>query len=144
MLDCNGVQKAGYLPEAHTDFIMSVIAEELGLFGVLFVIITFMALMYKGVMIAKRAPDRFGRLLALGITFQIISQAIINLGAISGSMPITGITLPLISYGGSSMLITFATLGVLMNVAIKGNMKRGYVEEADEDVPTQQPLRTVK
>lgn len=123
---------------------MSVIAEELGLFGVLFVIITFMALMYKGVMIAKRAPDRFGRLLALGITFQIISQAIINLGAISGSMPITGITLPLISYGGSSMLITFATLGVLMNVAIKGNMKRGYVEEADEDVPTQQPLRTVK
>ncbi|MGP4073186.1 putative lipid II flippase FtsW [Piscibacillus sp. B03] len=140
----SGVQKAGFLPEAHTDFILSVIAEELGLFGVLFVIITFMVFMYKGVLIAKRAPDHFGRLLALGITFQIISQVIINLGAVSGSMPITGITLPLISYGGSSLLITFATLGVLMNIAIKGNMKRGYVEESEEDTPTQRPLRSVK
>ncbi|SEQ28146.1 putative lipid II flippase FtsW [Piscibacillus halophilus] len=140
----NGVQKAGYLPEAHTDFILSIIAEELGLFGVLFVIVTFMAFMYKGVLIAKRAPDHFGRLLALGITFQVISQAIINIGAVSGSMPITGITLPLISYGGSSMLITFATLGVLMNIAIKGNMKRGYETEEEEETKDFQPIRSVK
>ncbi|TFB24296.1 putative lipid II flippase FtsW [Filobacillus milosensis] len=129
----NSVQKSGFLPEAHTDFIMSIIAEELGLIGVLFVIISFMVLMFKGVLIAKRAPDQFGRLLALGITFQIISQAIINMGAISGLLPITGITLPLISYGGSSLLITFAFLGILMNIAIKGNIVRGYNREEEVD-----------
>lgn len=123
----NSVQKSGFLPEAHTDFIMAVIAEELGLIGVLFVIVLYMAFMYKGILIAKRAPDQFGKILALGITFQIVSQAIINMGAVSGLLPITGITLPLVSYGGSSMLITFVLLGLLMNIAIKGNIKRREV-----------------
>lgn len=139
----NSVQKSGFLPEAHTDFIMSVIAEELGLLGVLFVVGMFMIFMYKGVLIAKRAPDQFGRLLALGITFQIISQAIINMGAISGLLPITGITLPLISYGGSSLLITFAFLGILMNIAIKGNIARGYNREEEPDT-TNQTYQTAK
>ena len=124
----NSVQKAGFLPEAHTDFIMSVIAEELGLLGVLFVIGLYIAFMFKGLMIAKRATDQFGQLLAYGITFQITSQVFINLGAITGLMPITGITLPLISYGGSSLLITFFLLGILMNIAIKGNIRRRGME----------------
>lgn len=120
----NSVQKSGFLPEAHTDFIMAVIAEELGLIGVFFVIGLYVALMFVGIKIAKYAPDRFGKILALGITFQIVSQAIINMAAVSGLMPITGITLPLISYGGSSMLINFILVGILMNIAIKGNIAR--------------------
>ncbi|WP_124223562.1 putative lipid II flippase FtsW [Aquisalibacillus elongatus] len=140
----NSVQKAGFLPEAHTDFILSIIAEELGFIGVLIVVIAFMVFMYKGILIAKRAPDQFGRLLALGITFQIIIQAIINMGAITGLMPITGITLPLISYGGSSLLITFFSLGILMNIAIKGNIKRGYQVEDIEETYTDNRIRSVK
>ncbi|WP_423734736.1 putative lipid II flippase FtsW [Alkalibacillus haloalkaliphilus] len=120
----NSVQKSGFLPEAHTDFIMSIIAEELGLIGAVTVISIYFVFMFKGILIAKRAPDGFGRLLAFGITFQIVTQAMINFAAVSGLMPITGITLPLISYGGSSMLITFFLLGVLMNIAIKGNILR--------------------
>nr|WP_307069647.1 putative lipid II flippase FtsW [Alkalibacillus filiformis] len=120
----NSVQKSGFLPEAHTDFIMSIIAEELGLIGAVAVISIYFVFMFKGILIAKRAPDGFGRLLAFGITFQIVTQAMINFAAVSGLMPITGITLPLISYGGSSMLITFFLLGVLMNIAIKGNISR--------------------
>ncbi len=120
----NSVQKSGFLPEAHTDFIMAVIAEELGFLGVLLVIGLYFVFMFKGILIAKRAPDQFGRLLAYGITFQIVTQAMINFGAVSGLMPITGITLPLVSYGGSSMLITFFLLGILMNIAIKGNIAR--------------------
>ncbi|MBR7554691.1 putative lipid II flippase FtsW [Allobacillus sp. GCM10007491] len=129
----NSVQKAGFLPEAHTDFIMSVIAEELGLIGVLFVIGLYIAFMFKGLMIAKRATDQFGQLLAYGITFQITSQVFINLGAITGLMPITGITLPLISYGGSSLLITFFLLGILMNIAVKGNIRRRGMEPKREN-----------
>ncbi|WP_306976113.1 putative lipid II flippase FtsW [Alkalibacillus salilacus] len=120
----NSVQKSGFLPEAHTDFIMSVIAEELGMIGVLLVIGLYIFFMFRGILIAKRAPDQFGRLLAFGITFQIITQAMINFAAVSGLMPITGITLPLISYGGSSLLITFGLLGILMNIAIKGHFNR--------------------
>ncbi|WP_027964309.1 putative lipid II flippase FtsW [Halalkalibacillus halophilus] len=120
----NSVQKSGFLPEAHTDFIMAVIAEELGLLGAVGVIVIYAVFMFKGILIAKRAPDFFGRLLAYGITFQIVTQAIINFGAVSGLMPITGITLPLISYGGSSLLITFMLLGILMNIAVKGNIER--------------------
>ncbi|GAA0464463.1 putative lipid II flippase FtsW [Alkalibacillus silvisoli] len=120
----NSVQKSGFLPEAHTDFIMSVIAEELGLIGAITVISIYFIFMFKGILIAKRAQDQFGRLLAYGITFQIVTQAMINFAAVSGLMPITGITLPLISYGGSSMLITFFLLGILMNIAIKGNIAR--------------------
>ncbi|PKR78055.1 putative lipid II flippase FtsW [Halalkalibacillus sediminis] len=120
----NSVQKAGFLPEAHTDFIMAIIAEELGFLGVLFVVTLYAVFMFKGILIAKRAPDQFGKLLAYGITFQIVTQAMINFGAVNGLLPITGITLPLISYGGSSLIITFALLGILMNIAVKGNIKR--------------------
>ncbi len=111
------VQKLGYLPEAHTDFIMSIISEELGLLGVLIVVGFYLFLMMKGVQIGRRAPDLFGRLLAIGLTFQLLMQAIINLGAILGLLPITGITLPFVSYGGSSLMITMIEVGILLNIS---------------------------
>lgn len=112
------VQKLGYLPEAHTDFIMSIIAEELGLFGVLIVLSFYAFLLIKGLQIGKNAPDLFGRLLAVGIIFQITMQACINLSAMLGLLPITGITLPFVSYGGSSLLITMTAMGILLNISV--------------------------
>lgn len=113
----NSIQKLGFLPEAHTDFIMAVIIEELGIFGLVIVISAYIFIMFRGVQIARECKDMFAKLLAIGITFQIIAQACINLGAVSGLLPITGITLPLISYGGSSLVITMISLGILINLS---------------------------
>ena len=93
-----------YLPEAHTDFII-VISEELGIFGVLIVLGLYFALMLLGVKLV-RADDPFGKLLAIGITFQLMFQVVLNLGAMSGLLPVTGVPLPFISYGGSSLIMT--------------------------------------
>ena len=117
------IQKLGYLWGAHTDFIMAVIAEELGIFGVVAVIGLFIVITLRGLYIAKKCPDSFGSLLAIGITSMIAIQAIINLGAISGIFPITGVTLPFISYGGSSLLIVMCSMGILNNVARYVNLK---------------------
>lgn len=111
------VQKLGYLWGAHTDFIMSVIAEELGIFGVIIVIGLFITIVLRGLYIAKKCPDSFGSLLAIGISSMVAIQAIVNLGAISGILPITGVTLPFISYGGSSLLVVMISMGILNNVA---------------------------
>lgn len=113
----NSIQKLGYLPEAHTDFIMAIIVEELGIFGLIIVIGLFVLLLFKGFSIFRNAPDRMGQLLAFGITTQIASQAIMNLCAVSGLLPITGVPLPLISYGGTSLFITLGSLGILMNIS---------------------------
>lgn len=118
----NSVQKLGFLPEAHTDFIMAVIIEELGIFGLIILMGAYLFLMFRGVQIAKGSTDMFAKLLAIGITFQMMTQVIINLGAVSGLMPITGVPLPLISYGGSSMLFTMISLGILTNISIKNQM----------------------
>ncbi len=126
----NSTQKFGYLPEAHTDFIMAIIAEELGLLGVTMVILLYVTLMIRGVLTSRRAVDPFGKLLAIGITFQLCSQAVFNLGAISGLLPITGITLPFISYGGSSLIITFVLTGILINIS--------------STVKIEQPIKTEK
>lgn len=117
------IQKLGYLWGAHTDFIMAVIAEELGIFGVVIVIGLFIVITLRGLYIAKKCPDSFGSLLAIGISSMIAIQAIINLGAISGVLPITGVTLPFISYGGSSLLVVMCSMGILNNVARFVNMK---------------------
>ncbi|WP_082233026.1 putative lipid II flippase FtsW [Halobacillus massiliensis] len=113
----NSTEKLGFLPEAHTDFIMAIILEELGLLGLLVVIGAYMIIMYQGVQIAFKTDDMFGKLLAIGLTFQIMLQVIFNLGAVSGLLPITGIPLPFLSYGGSSLIIMLLSIGVLANIS---------------------------
>ncbi|PXW93141.1 cell division-specific peptidoglycan biosynthesis regulator FtsW [Streptohalobacillus salinus] len=113
----NSIQKLGYLPEAHTDFIMAVIIEELGVIGIIVVIGAYSVILYRGVMIAKQVEPLYYKLLALGITMQITTQALINLGAVTGLLPITGIPLPFISYGGTSLVIMLVASGILVNVS---------------------------
>lgn len=110
-------QKWGTLPEAHTDFILAVIGEELGLFGTFVVVILFMLLAYTGVRIATRTKDQFVRYAAAGITIWLMTQAVVNIGMVLGLLPVIGIPLPLLSYGGSSLLTTLIALGLLVNFA---------------------------
>jgi cell division protein FtsW len=110
-------QKMFYLPEPHTDFIFSVIGEELGLLGALAVLGTFMVILWRGVVIARRAPDFFGSLLASGLTALIVGQALINLSVSLGLLPTTGIPLPFISAGGSSLVTSLAAIGLLLGIS---------------------------
>jgi cell division protein FtsW len=110
-------QKWSYVPNAHTDFIFAIIGEELGLLGTLSILLLFVAFAYAGVRVAQRAPDPFGRYLAGGVTIWIVVQALVNIGAVVGVLPITGVPLPLVSFGGSSMLVLLAATGMLLNVA---------------------------
>lgn len=109
--------KFGFLPYAHTDFIFAVVAEEAGLIGASLVILAFLAIGYVGLWTALRAPDAFGMLLAAGITAWLLVQAFVNIGAVLGLLPITGVPLPFLSFGGSSLVVTFAATGILLNVA---------------------------
>ncbi len=111
------VQKLGYLWGAHTDFIMAIIAEELGFIGVFLVIGLLSTIVVRGLYIARKCEDSFGSLLAIGIAAMVGIQATINLGAISGLLPITGVPLPFLSYGGSSLLALMISMGILNNVA---------------------------
>jgi cell division protein FtsW len=110
-------QKLFYLPEAHTDFIYAVISEELGFIGATIVIALFLVYGWRGMRAAFAAPDGFGRLLALGITAMVLSQALINFAVVLGMVPTKGIPLPFISYGGSSLLIMLLATGVLLNIS---------------------------
>lgn len=109
-------QKWLTLPNAHTDFIYSIIGEELGLIGALLVLTLFGLFVYSGIRIALRAPDRLGQLLAAGITAWIGLQAVVNLGAVTGLLPITGVPMPFVSFGGSSLVVSLAAVGVLVSV----------------------------
>jgi len=106
-------QKWSYLPNAHTDYIFAIVGEELGLLGTLLVLLLFAALAYSGVRIAQRAQDTFVRLAASGVTAWVVAQALINMGAVTGLLPITGIPLPFISFGGSSLGVTLFAVGML-------------------------------
>lgn len=112
-----GRAKWEFLPEAHTDFIFSILAEELGLVGALLVLVLFVTFAVFGVRTALRAPDRFGMLTAAGVTAWIVVQAVLNLGAVLGMLPITGVPLPFVSFGGSAMLVTMIATGILINIA---------------------------
>jgi cell division protein FtsW len=112
-----GRQKWLSLPNAHTDFIYAIFGEELGLIGALFVLVLFGVFLYAGARIAVQAPDALGRLLAAGITAWIGLQAVVNLGAVTGLLPITGVPLPFVSFGGSSLVVSLAAVGVLVSVA---------------------------
>jgi cell division protein FtsW len=111
-----GKQKLFYLPEPHTDFIFAVTAEELGLVGALIIVVLFSIFLWRGIRTALRTQYMFGRFLAVGITSMVVLQAFINISVVLGMMPTKGIPLPLISYGGSSLFITLACVGVLLNV----------------------------
>ena len=112
-----GRQKFSYLPEQHTDFIFSILGEELGFLGTSLVIALFFALAWRGFRIALGAPDLYGSMLAVGITSIIVFQAMLNIGVATGSLPVTGVTLPFLSVGGTSLLVTFAGLGILLNIS---------------------------
>jgi cell division protein FtsW len=113
----NGVQKLFYLPEPHTDFIYSVIAEELGLIGATAVLVCFCVVTWRGLRVSLRAPDQFGSFLALGLTMMVAVQAFINISVVLGLMPTKGIPLPFVSAGGSSLLINLIGMGILLNVS---------------------------
>ncbi len=111
-----GKQKLFYLPEPHTDFIFAVTAEELGLVGALFVVTLFAIFLWRGMRASWRTEDVFGRYLAVGITSMVVLQAFINISVVLGMLPTKGIPLPLVSYGGSSLFVTLACVGVLLNI----------------------------
>jgi len=120
------VQKAGYLPEGHTDFIMAIIAEELGFWGVLLVLGLLFFIIFQGLKISIRCKDSFGALLAIGISVMIGIQAFVNLGAVTGLLPITGVTLPFVSFGGSSLTLLMASVGILANISMFNNYEKKY------------------
>ena len=113
------IQKLSYLPECHTDFIFAIIAEELGFVGCVLVIGLFFTFMQRGFVIAARCPDMYGKLLAVGITFSITFQAFMNMSVASSFLPTTGVPLPFISYGGSSLIVSLIMVGILLNISKK-------------------------
>ena len=115
----NSKQKLAWLPEGHTDFIFAVIAEELGFLGCMLVIGLFMTFIHRGIIISSRANDMFGKLLAVGITMSIGLQAFINMSVSSSLIPATGVPLPFISYGGTSLIVSLCMVGILLNISKK-------------------------
>ena len=110
-----------YISEPHNDFIFAVLAEELGFIGCAVVIILFAIFVWRGIVIAMKAPDMFGSLLATGITAIIGIQVIINIAVVTSLMPVTGMALPFFSYGGTSLLILLCAVGVLLNISRQGS-----------------------
>jgi len=117
----NSRQKHFYLPEPQTDFIFSIIVEEFGIIGAIFVVVNFFLIAYSGLKIALKQTDLFAKYLCFGIIFQLIFQAILNLCVVVGLIPVTGVTLPFLSYGGSSLLISMISIGVILNIAKNTN-----------------------
>jgi cell division protein FtsW len=113
----NGRQKLFFLPAPHTDFIFAVVSEEFGFIGASTLVLLFLAFLWRGLRVSRRAPDDFGRLLAVGVTAMVVVQALINFSVVVSLVPNKGIPLPFISYGGSSLIFTLAAVGVLLNVS---------------------------
>jgi cell division protein FtsW len=127
-------EKFFYLPERHTDFIFAIIGEELGLVGAGAVILLFVLLAIWGYRIASRAPDRYGALLASGLTAMLVGQAVLNIGVVSDAFPVTGVPLPFISFGGSSLVLSYIATGILMNIS-------QYAHAAEKVAPASPPPR---
>ena len=117
-------QKYLWVPEPHNDFIFSIVCEELGLIGAIIIILLFCLLVWRGFTIAMRTPDKFGSLLAIGLTFQVGLQAMLNIWVVTNTIPNTGISLPFFSYGGTSLLILLAEMGVVLSVSRSANVKK--------------------
>jgi cell division protein FtsW len=127
------MQKQYFLPEAHTDFILAIIGEELGLVVTCLVIALFVGFLVCGLVISLQAPDLFGRLLGMGFTFMTAIQATINVGVVTGCMPTKGLPLPFISYGGSSLLMSMIAVGVLVNIARQRVVEADHPKQAVKD-----------
>jgi cell division protein FtsW len=134
-------QKAYFLPNAHTDSILAIIGEELGLIGTLTVVALLMIVGWRGLRIALRAPDPFGRLLALGLTAKILWQAIINIGAVTSSLPYTGVTLPFVSFGGNSLCMTMIGVGLMLSVSRFATTTPGVANRVNR--PPAEPPRQI-
>ena len=119
----NSRQKLGFIPEDHTDFILSVIGEELGVIATLLIVVAFITIVICGIYIAVNAPDTFGLLLGSGISFLIGMQAFINIGVVTSALPNKGLPLPFISYGGSNLLMMLVSVGVLLSIARQAKAK---------------------
>ena len=118
----NSRQKHFYLPEPQTDFIFSIISEEFGVLGVVIVVLLFAFLLYRVIQISLKCEDKFGKYLSFGLIFQIIIQTILNLSVVIGLIPVTGVTLPFLSYGGSSLLISSISIGIILSIS-KGKIR---------------------
>ncbi|MFN2526648.1 MAG: putative lipid II flippase FtsW [Actinomycetota bacterium] len=123
-------QKWLYVPNAHTDFIFAILGEEMGLMGTLVVLGLFAFITYLGIGIARDAPDRFGLLVAAGITIWLACQALVNIGAVTASLPITGVPLPLVSFGGTSLVVTLCAIGILTSIGRAGRSARSPGRDA--------------
>ena len=117
-------QKYLWVPEPHNDFIFAIVCEELGLIGALVIILLFCLLVWRGFSIAMRAKDKFGSLLAIGLTFQVGLQAMLNIWVVTNTIPNTGISLPFFSYGGTSLLILLAEMGIVLSVSRGANIEK--------------------
>jgi cell division protein FtsW len=138
-------QKWLYIPNAHTDFIYAILGEETGLLGTLAVLGLFGFLAYMGVRTAQKAPDRFGMLIAAGITVWVTFQALINIGAVTAALPVTGVPLPLVSFGGTSLVILMAAMGMLVNIAHQGELspaQRAAIDASKRRRPRKKTSRT--
>ena len=113
----NSIQKHFYLPEPQTDFIFAIISEELGILGIILVASLFILIIYRGFSISIKCNDKFGKYISFGITFGLAFQSLLNLMVVVGLIPVTGVTLPFLSYGGSSLLITLISIGILLNIS---------------------------
>lgn len=113
----NSVQKHFYLPEPQTDFIFSIISEELGFMGVIIVTTLFITIIYRGLKTSMKQIDNFAKYLSFGLTFSLAFQAILNLMVVVGLIPVTGVTLPFLSYGGSSLIVSMINIGILLNIS---------------------------
>ncbi len=137
-----GVQKLFYIPEPHTDFIYAVIGEELGLIGTTVILLSFVVIAMRGLRVSMAAPDRFGALLAIGLTAMLAAQAFVNLSVVIGLLPTKGIPLPFVSNGGSSMLVSMFAMGILLNVSQFASAvdADGRVRRSARPVTTADPL----
>ena len=120
----NSRQKMLHLPQPFTDFIYSIIGEEAGLIGCLFLLVLFLGFLWRGLWITVHTPDEKGRLLAIGITASVLVYAFINAGIALNLFPVTGITMPFISYGGTSLIMNFIAVGVLLNISMQNNLTK--------------------
>ncbi len=138
----NGRQKLGFVPEHHTDFILSVIGEELGAVATLAVVLAFVAILICGLYIAVKARETFGMLLASGITFLITLQAFINIGVVTSALPNKGLPLPFISYGGSNLLIMLTSVGILLSVARHGRDEERASANLQQEMSDPNPFKS--